>query len=105
MKNYKNRKQTLNKSQILIKKLTIKFHIYFITSFILFAFFWYFISAFCAVYNNSQLSLILNAFGSFIISLIYPFGLYLLPGMFRITALRSKNKNCLYTFSNIISYL
>ena len=105
LKNYKNRKQILNKSQILIKELIVKCYIYFIISFFLLTFSWYFISAFCAVYNNSQLSLFLNTFGSFIISLIYPFGLYLLPGMFRITALRSKNKNCLYTFSIIISYL
>ena len=105
LKNYKNRKNALNKSQILIKKLIIRFYIYFIMSFILLIFFWYFISAFCVVYNNSQISLILNAFSSFIISLIYPFGLYLLPGMFRITALRSKNKSCLYSFGNIISII
>ena len=105
LKNYKNRKKALNKSQILIRRLIISFYIYFIISFILLVFFWYFISAFCVVYNNSQLSLILNAFGSFIISLIYPFGFYLLPGMFRITALRSKNKSCLYAFANIISII
>ena len=105
LKSYKNRKKALKESSNIIKELSIKFSIYFIISFILLILFWYLVSAFCAVYNNSQLLLILNTLSSFIVSLIYPFGLYLLPGIFRITALRTRNKdkNCLFSFGNLIS--
>ena len=56
-------------------------------------FFWYFISCFCAVYKNTQLILIEDTLISFFTSMIYPFGLKLLPGMFRIPALLSNPKN------------
>ena len=103
LKSSKKRKKILNESAILIKKLNIKFHIYYIMSFFILILFWYFISSFCATYNNSQLLLIENTLSSFTLSLIYPFGLYLLPGIFRIIALRSKNKKCIYSFGNLIS--
>ena len=56
------------------------------------AFFWYFISAFCSVYKNTQIILIKDTLISFTISMIYPFGLNLLPGMFRIPSLRDEKK-------------
>ena len=39
--------------------------------------------------------------------MLYPIGLNLLPGFFRIPALREKNKDkeCLYKFSKIISII
>ena len=44
---------------------------------------------------------------SFLLSMIYPFGLNLMPGIFRIPALRSSktNKKCLYNFSNIVAFI
>jgi hypothetical protein len=44
---------------------------------------------------------------SFGLSMIYPFGLNLLPGIFRIPALKAENKDkeLLYKFSQIISYI
>ena len=103
LKNNKKRKKILNESTILVKNLNIKFHIYYIMSFFILILFWYFISSFCVIYNNSQLLLIENTLSSFALSLIYPFGLYLLPGIFRIIALRSKNKKCIYSFGNLIT--
>ena len=89
----------------IVRNLYIKFIFYFIISLIFLIFFWYYVSIFCAVYKNSQILLIENTICSFIMSLIYPFGLNLLPGMFRIYALRSKNKKCLYYFGNIITII
>ncbi len=66
-------------------------------------FFWYFISCFCAVFINTQLILIKDSLISFALSMIYPFGLNLLPGIFRIPALKNKNNICLFRFSNIIA--
>ncbi len=68
-------------------------------------FFWYFISTFCAVYTNTQSILIKDTLISFMTSMLYPFGLNLLPGMFRMPALRAKNKKCLYTISSLIALI
>ena len=89
------------------KYLKIKFFIFFFICYLLLFFFWYFISCFCGVYKNTQMILIIDTLISFGISMVYPFGLYLLPGIFRIPALRAKNKDkiCLYKFSFIISLI
>ena len=107
IKRIKDKRNALMESVKLIKTLNVRFSIYYIISFILLIFFWYFISAFCAVYKNTQIILFENTLSSFALSLLYPFGLYLLPGMFRIPALRakSKDKKCLYVFSNLLSYI
>ena len=70
-------------------------------------FFWYFISCFCAVYKNTQIILIKDTLISFGLSMLYPFGLNLFPGIFRIPALRAKNKNMkyLYQFSGIVALI
>ena len=70
-------------------------------------FFWYFISCFCAVYNNTQIILFKDTLISFALSMLYPFGLNLLPGIFRIPALRSKKKDkkCLYSFSGLLALI
>ena len=72
--------------------LTIKFIAFFIVSFILAIFYWYFISCFCAVYINTQLILIKDSLISFGVSMFYPFAINLLPGIFRIPSLRAKKK-------------
>ena len=79
----------------------------FIISILFMLFFWYFISGFCAVYKNTQLILIKDTLISFGLSMLYPFGLNLLPGMFRIPALRSekKDKKCLYTAGSLLALI
>ena len=90
----------------IIKCLKIKFRLYFILTFIISILFWYYLGCFCAVYKNTQLLLIKDSIISFGLSLIYPFGLYLLPGIFRIPSLNSENnKELLYKFSKIIQSL
>ena len=71
------------------------------------AFFWYYISCFCAVYKNTQIILIEDTIISFTLSMLYPFGLNLIPGMFRIPALRSdkNDKQGLYKISLYIALL
>jgi hypothetical protein len=107
IKRIKSKKNALMESVKLIKTLNIRFNIYYIISFVLLIFFWYFISAFCAVYKNTQIILFENTLSSFALSLLYPFALNLLPGMFRIPALRakSKDKKCLYIFSYLLSFI
>ena len=107
IKNIQGKKAALKESVKLIKLLNIKFNVFYIISFLLLIFFWYFISAFCAVYNKTQKILFQNTFSSFVLSLIYPFGLYLIPGLFRIPALKakSKNKKFMYILSRLLSYI
>ena len=96
------------KKSISIKKcLKIKLTCFFILSLTLMIFFWYFISCFCAVYKNTQIILINDSLISFALSMIYPFGLYLLPGLFRTPALKAplKDKKCLYKASNLIAII
>ena len=89
------------------KKLILKFSIFFLISLLLMAFYWYFIGCFCAVYENTQKILIKDTLVSFATSMLYPFGICIIPGCFRIPALRDKKKKkfCLYKFSIIISFV
>ena len=99
--------QRLKRTNKLVKNLKIKFGIFFIFSFLLISFFWYFITAFCAVYKNTQNILIENTFVSFTLSLAYPLGINLIPGILRIPSLKKSNKSSKYFYfiSRIIALI
>ena len=61
---------------------------------------------FGAIYRNTQLHLLKDTLISFGLSFIYPFFIYLLPGLFRIPALSDKKKSseCLYKFSKCLQF-
>ena len=87
------------------KKLSIKFCLYFILNTILLLCFWYYISMFGAIYRNTQLYLLKDTLISYGLGLIYPFGIYLLPGIIRIPSLSRQDKECLYNFSKFLQIL
>ena len=91
----------------MFKILNIKFAIFFAITPIILITFWYYITCFCAIYKNTQVHLIKDSLISFVMSLIYPFGLLLLPGLFRRLALQNekKDKRLLYKFSQLLEYL
>ena len=93
-----NYKEAENKSKKVKLCLKTKLLLFYIISSLLMLFFWYFISCFCAVYKNTQIILIKDTLISFGLSMLYPFGLNLFPGMFRIPALRAINKNMKYLY-------
>ena len=109
IKNTKEKnKENLSKLVYEIKKcLIIKFILFFLFNFLSLIFFWYYLGCFCAVYKNTQIHLIKDTLVSFSLSLLYPFGLCLLPGIFRIKALNSKNqdKECMYNFSKLLQLI
>ena len=107
IKDEKDLKTSLANSKNIKKCLKIKMSVFFIISSLLMLFFWYFISCFCAVYNNTQIILIKDTLISLGLSMLYPFGLNLLPGIFRIPSLRAekKDKKCLYGFSKIVALI
>ena len=94
-----------NKAKSIERYIKIKIMIFFILSIVFLLFFWYYISCFCIVYNNTQILLIEDTLLSFVLSMIYPLGLNLIPGLFRLPALRAPNKDktCLYKFSLLVA--
>ena len=107
IKQQKDIKVTITISKDIKRCIYIRFGIFIVISLLLMLFFWYFISCFCAVYNNTQIILLKDTLLSFGLSMLYPIGLSLIPGIFRIPSLRSEkqNKKCLYNFSKIIAFL
>ena len=87
------------------RNLVIKYTIYFILGIIFLSFFWVLLSAFGAVYQNTQIYIFENALISFGISLIYTFIFNIFPGILRILSLNSKNSNKMYQFSKFLQLL
>ena len=76
---------------------------FFISTFILFLLFWYFISAFCAVYKNTQKIFVRDSAISFVTSLIDPFLIFGLTTILRKISLAPccrKKAKCLYLLSD-----
>ena len=88
----------------ILKIIKIKFHIFFITAFIILSCFSYYIICFCGIYVNTQIHLIKDSIISFITSLVYSFMIYLIPGIFRVCSLRRQKPTgqMLYKFSSFI---
>ena len=91
----------------LIKNFRLKMIFFNILGFLILGFACYYITMFCTVYTNTQIHLLKDTFSSFSLSLLYPFGVYLVPGFFRIPSLKSsyKNKICLYKISQLASLI
>ena len=69
-----------NKTQIKIELanatncLKLKLSLFFYVGLLILLFFWYFVALFCIVYRNTQIIFLKDFLNSFILSLIYPFG-------------------------------
>ena len=98
----KNQKKVVK----IFRCINIKLIIFFIFTFILFVFYWYIIVLFCAIYSNTQGAFIKDTLFSFLLSLILPFVLYLIPSGLRLCAIRSEKKKlgCIYKLSDIIPF-
>ena len=106
LKRIKQMKNLLIKSQNLKPFLKIKFILFFIITYILLILFWYYLACFCAVYKNTQNQLIKNTLISFSLSFLYSFGIYLLPGIFRIISLKKcRNNEFIYRICLILQLL
>ena len=107
IKSYNNIRQLKIIKEKAFKVLNIKFILFSIISSILLMVFFYYVDCFCVIYKNTQIHLIKDFIFSFGLSLLYPFAIYLLPGIFRILALNNKKRNreILYKISIIIQDL
>ena len=100
------KEENLDKKVKSIKNcLKIKFFFYYLVSFFFLFIFLFYTSCFCAVYRNTQLYLIKDTLISFSLSLLYPLGYYLVPGIFRLPALKNMNRNCIYKISLLLQSL
>ena len=95
------------KPEKILKIIKIKYALFFIITFLFLLSFLYYITCFCGIYVNTQIHLIKDSIISFCLDILYSFCICLIPGIFRIPALRAKKKNkkYLYNFSNIIQII
>ena len=107
LKQEKEKDKLEEKEKKLLDSLKIKFIIFFIITFIILLFFWYYITCFCGIYVNTQIQLLKDTIVSFIISLVYPFLTCLIPGVFRISALKDEKSSLgfIYKLSSIIMFI
>ena len=80
LKQKKTQKDADIRKNSLEKRLRIKFIFYFILGFLFLLCFWYYIALFGVIYKNTQIHLLKDTLISFGLSLVYPFGIYLIPG-------------------------
>ena len=101
----KSKKEDIeNKKEAELKKIKFKAFLFFIISYIFIIFFWIYLGCFCAVYKNTQVHLLKEVLSSIAISFVLPFFICLIPGIFRISALKRENIS-LYKFSKILQII
>ena len=96
-----NEKEFLNKSKSLIDCLKIKLIIFFVLNFVLMAFFWYYVSAFCACYQKTQVGWLEGAIMTIIFCFIFQSFYAFILALFRTIGLYFKIK-CFYSISKCL---
>ena len=101
LKQEKGKNNIKKKYARILNIIKIKIILFFVLAFIILLFFWYYIACFCGIYVNTQIHLIKDSVISLIVSLIFPFIINLIPGIFRISALKIEKSSgkYLYKFS------
>ena len=103
-KQHKDKNSLLKKHKKLLRILKINFIFFYIISYIVLIFLWYYITCFCCIYANTQKHLIKDSLISLTTSMFIPFVICLVPGIFRIPLLRVEkpSRRALYKFSSLI---
>ena len=99
IKELSKNKENAGKILQILRCMRIKLIFFFVFTFILFCLYWYFISAFCAVYKNTQKIFIMDSLMSFFTSMIDPFIIYALTTILRTISLaRCGNKKLSFIY-------
>ena len=85
--------------------LIIKYILFYVTGTAFLVLFWFYLSSFCAVYQNTQIFLIINTFISLGISFLYPFIINFLPSILRKISLNNTNNECMYKTSKVLQII
>ena len=92
--------------QKVLYNIKCKISFFFMLTYILLIFLWFYLGCFCAVFKKTQIHLLKEVSLSFAISFITPFFIYLIPGIFRIPSLKQKvNRPLLFKFSKVLQLL
>ena len=105
IKNKEKRSQAVDEVDKVKRCIIIKYIIFYVIGSFFLILFWYYLSSFCAVYQNSQIFLIINTFISFSISLLYPFFINLIPMVIRKFSLSANNREWIYKTCKIIQLI
>ena len=112
IKNQTKKELALKMKKNVIKCIKIKLGIFFVVNFILLTLFWYYLTCFNGVYQNTQIYLIENTFISFGFSLAYHIIINIFPSVVRYCSLAKKNTknkikdgNFLFSLSKILQIL
>ena len=87
------------------KALVIKYTMFFILGLIFLVFFWFLLSSFGAVYQNTQIFIFKNALISFAMVLCYPFFINIFPSIFRAISLGINANECMFNLSKFLQIL
>ena len=101
VRNSKTYTEAYKSMKCYLRYFKIRFIFILVIMFVFILFFWYYVRAFCAAYENTQWKLFGDILFSLIITHSVPFVLALLCGIFRIYSLKKQIK-CMYIFSKII---
>ena len=86
--------------------LNIIYITFYVLSFTFLVVLWFYLSSFCAVYQNSQIIVFANSCIDIGIYLLYPFVYNILPALFRSIALGKNRRNkCIFNFSKFLQLL
>ena len=91
----------------ILKNIRIRLLIFYLSTFIILLFYWYSVSAFCAVYPNTQKIYIIDCVLSFLFFSMIPFIVYIILTFLRIISLKDVNRkryNCLYKCSQCFPF-
>ena len=106
IKKLKISKDNSKKIKQIMKCTNNKLIIFYIFTLIFYIGFWYIIIIFCSVYENTQITYLKDCLFSFLLSIILPFVVYIIPSSLRVCAIRDEKirSNCTYKLSEIIPF-
>ena len=104
IQNEKNKVEFNIMSRTILRKLRHKLIIYFIINFMIILFFWYYATAFCAVYSQTQMAWLKDGLTSFGISLGIPFLICLVFATMRTLSLKYSIK-CMFKVLKFLNYI
>ena len=91
----KRKKEIILEVKRIIKKFKIKITIFYIIEFLIMILFWYYVTVFCHVYKDTQISWLVNTFITIIVRILFDILINSLFALFYIISINSKS-NCLY---------
>ena len=101
LRKIENIEEAKAKSVHVIRCIKCRIFLYYLLSLIFLLAFSFYVTCFCAIYPNNQVSVLRDLIMSLILTLIYPFGLVILTSLFRRCSLRF-DLSCCYCVNRLL---